>query len=201
MNTLLINLLVSLILSSLIAGGYYLTHKEKLNVEMLLTIMVLPIVVTMIIYTIGSNIAGAFSLSGIFSIVRFRSEQASFKDITYILFCVAIGLASATAFYLGGLVFTIIALILIIIFENKTTKNTSGRLDIIIPEDMQDRKTIDNIIKKYCERSFMTSVKTRDLGSLYEYRYQIVFNPEMELSEMIDELRVINGNLPIKVII
>lgn len=201
MNELLINLLVSLILATAIAGGYYITHKDKLNIEMVLTIMVLPLVVTMIIYTIGSNIAGAFSLSGIFSIVRFRSEQASFKDITYILFCVAIGLASATAFYLGGLVFTIIALILIVVFEVKSTQNTSGRLDIIIPEDMQDRKSIDNIIKKYCVRSFMTSVKTRDLGSLYEYRYQIVFDPEMELSEMIDELRVINGNLPIKVII
>ncbi len=201
MNELLINLLVSLVLSSFIGGGYYITHKEKLNVEMLLTIMVLPLVVTMIIYTIGSNIAGAFSLSGIFSIVRFRSEQASFKDITYILFCVAIGLASATTFYLGGLAFTIIALILIIIFELRTKRNTQARLDILIPEDMVDRKALDRIIKKYCEHAFMSSIKTRDLGSLYEYRYQVAFDPEMELSEMIDEIRIINGNLPIKVLI
>lgn len=201
MNELLINLIVSLILASCIAGGYYITHKERLNIEMLLTIMVLPLVVTMIIYTIGSNIAGAFSLSGIFSIVRFRSEQASFKDITYILFCVAIGLASATTFYFGGLAFTIIALALIVIFEAKTNRNTQARLDIIIPEDMLDCKAIDRIIKKYCEHSFMTSVKTRDLGSLYEYRYQISYDPEMELSEMIDEIRIINGNLPIKILV
>ncbi len=201
MNELLINLLVSLILATLLASGYYITHKDKLNIEMLLTIIVLPIVVTMIIYTIGSNIAGAFSLSGIFSIVRFRSEQASFKDITYILFCVAIGLSSATTFYFGGLVFTIIALLLIIIFETKTRRNTRARLDIIIPEDLQDRQAIDRIIKKYCEHSYMSSIKTRDLGSLYEYRYQITYCPELELSDMIDEIRTINGNLPIKVII
>ncbi len=201
MNELVIKLVVSVLLSAIIAGGYYFTHKEKLNIEMLLTIMVLPIVVTMIIYTIGSNIAGAFSLSGIFSIVRFRSEQASFKDITYILSCVAIGLASATAFYVGGLIFTIISLLIILVFEFKTNANAQGRLDIIIPEDMQDRRAIDKIIKKYCKHSFMSSVKTRDLGSLYEYRYQITFDPDMELSEMIDEIRIINGNLPIKVII
>lgn len=201
MNELLFNLLVSLILSTLIAGGYYLSNRERLNTEMLLTILVLPLVVTMIIYTIGTNIAGAFSLSGIFSIVRFRSEQASFKDITYILFCVAVGLASATGFYLGGLVFAIIALALILGFELKTKQNTQARLDIIIPEDMLDRRAIDSIISKYCDHSFMSSIKTRDLGSLYEYHYQISFNPEMELSEMIDELRIINGNLPIKVLI
>lgn len=201
MNELLINLLVSLILATAIAGGYYITHKDKLNIEMVLTIMVLPLVVTMIIYTIGSNIAGAFSLSGIFSIVRFRSEQASFKDITYILFCVAIGLASATTFYFGGLAFTIIALILILGFEAKTRRNTQAQLDILIPEDMLDQKAIDRIIKKYCEHAYMASVKTRDLGSLYEFRYLINFDPELELSEMIDEIRVINGNLPIKVLI
>lgn len=201
MNELLTNLLVSLVLACFIAAGYYVTHKQKLNIEMLLTIIVLPLVVTMIIYTIGSNVAGAFSLSGIFSIVRFRSEQASFKDITYILFCVAIGLASATTFYLGGLAFTIIALAIIIIFEVKAKRYTQARIDILIPEDMIDRKAIDRIIKKYCEHAFMASIKTRDLGSLYEYRYQISFDPELELSEMVDELRVINGNLPIKILI
>ncbi len=201
MNELLFNLLVSLVLSFIIAGAYYATHRERLNIEMLLTILVLPLVVTMIVYTIGTNIAGAFSLSGIFSIVRFRSEQASFKDITYILFCVAIGLSSATAFYLGGFVFAVIALIIILIFEHQTKLNTQARMDIMIPEDMVDRKAIDRIIKKYCEHSYMTSIKTRDLGSLYEYRYQISFDPEMELNEMIDELRIINGNLPIKVLI
>ncbi len=201
MNELLINLLVALLLSFIIAGGYFFTHRSKLNIEMLLTILVLPLVVAMIVYTIGTNIAGAFSLSGIFSIVRFRSEQASFKDITYILFCVAIGLASATGFYLGGLVFAFIALTLIIIFEFSSNKNAVASLDIIIPEDMQDRGAIDKIIKKYCKHSFLTSVKTRDLGSLYEYRYQITFAPDMELSEMIDEIRIINANLPIKVLI
>lgn len=201
MNELLINLLVAMALGGIISGGYYFTHREKLNMEMMLTLLVLPIVVSMIIYTIGSNIAGAFSLSGIFSIVRFRSEQASFKEITYILFCVAVGLASATHYYLGGLAFAIIALILILVFENRTKRNTQARLDILIPEDMTDRKAIDRIIKKYCAHSYMTSIKTRDLGSLYEYRYQISFEPEMELSEMIDEIRVINGNLPIKVLI
>lgn len=201
MNELLINLCVALLLSFIIAGGYYFTHRERLNIEMLLTILVLPLVVAMIVYTIGTNIAGAFSLSGIFSIVRFRSEQASFKDITYILFCVAIGLASATGFYIGGVAFALIALILIIIFEFKTKQNTSARLDIVIPEDLQDRKAIERIVKKYCEHAHLTSVKTRDLGSLYEYRYQISFNPNMELSEMIDEIRIINANLPIKVLI
>lgn len=200
MNELLINLLVSMILSLIIAGGYYASHRSRLNMEMLLTIIVLPLVVTMIVYTIGSNIAGAFSLSGIFSIVRFRSEQASFKDITYILFCVAIGLSSATGFYLGGLIFALIAIVVIMLFEYRTKKYQVAQLNIIIPEDIEDKSAIDGIIKKYCEHSYMSSVKTRDLGSLYEYRYQISYDPSLELSDMINEIRIINCNLPIKVL-
>lgn len=201
MNELLINLLVACVLSMLIAGVYYYTHRERMNIEMLLTIIILPLVVTMIIYTIGSNVAGAFSLSGIFSIVRFRSEQASFKDITYILFCVAIGLSSATGFYLEGLTFTIIAIATLLIFYMRTKRSLSGQIEIVIPEDMQNKKLIEAILQKYCQTSYMTTMRTRDLGSLYEYRYQVSVERDMDLKEMIDELRIINSNLPIKVLI
>lgn len=201
MNQLIINLGVSAGLALIIAGSYLITHRHRLNVELLLTIIILPLVVTMIIYTIGSNIAGAFSLSGIFSIVRFRSEQATFKEITYILFCVAVGLAAATEFYIEGLAFAIIAVTALLLFDLRRTRNVTAALEIIMPEDMQDSKSIEKIIKKYCKRSYMASMKTRDLGSLYEYNYRITYKETLNLQEMIDEIRVINSNLPIKILV
>ncbi len=200
MNQLVINLVVAMVLTGGIALTYFFTHKGKLNNEMFLTILILPLVVAMIIYTIGSNVAGAFSLSGIFSIVRFRSEQASFKDITYILFCVAIGLASATGFYFEGLIFTIIAIIVLLGFYFKSNTTIQAQLDITIAEGMQNSNEINKIIDKYCKSRNMKTVRTRDLGSLYEYKYMITYNEGLDLQDMIDELRIINSNLPIKVV-
>ncbi len=200
MNTLLFNLLIALLFGGIITTTYYYTHQKRTDIEMLLTILILPLVVTMIIYTIGSNVAGAFSLAGIFSIVRFRSTQASFKDIVYILFCVAAGLAAATSFYIEGMIFAIIASIILTVFSSYTNKNKQAKLVITIAEDLQSEKEIDNILNKYTNTYFTNSVKTRDLGSLYEYSYQIFMSPEIDIKDLIDELRVVNSNLPIKII-
>ncbi len=201
MNTLLFNLLMALLFGGIITATYYYTHQKRTDIEMLLTILILPLVVTMIIYTIGSNVAGAFSLAGIFSIVRFRSTQASFKDIVYILFCVASGLAAATSFYIEGIVFAIVASIILLVFSTYTNKNKQAKLVVTIAEDLQNEKEIDAILKKYTNSYFTNSVKTRDLGSLYEYSYQIFMSPEIDIKDLIDELRVINSNLPIKIIL
>ncbi len=201
MNTLIINLLFSLLFGGIITATYYFTHQKRTNLEMLLTILILPLVVTMIIYTIGSNVAGAFSLAGIFSIVRFRSTQASFKDIVYILFCVAGGLAAATSFYLEGLIFAIIAAIILVIFSFNTNKNKQAKLVVTIAEDLQNEKAIDQILTKYTNKYFIESVKTRDLGSLYEYSYDVFMSPEIDIKDLIDELRIVNSNLPIKIIL
>ncbi len=201
MNSLLFNLLMALFFGGIITSTYYFTHQKKTDIEMLLTILILPLVVTMIIYTIGSNVAGAFSLAGIFSIVRFRSTQASFKDIVYILFCVASGLAAATSFYFEGILFAIVASVILIIFSMYTNKNKQARLVVTIAEDLQNEKEIDRILNKYTKTYFINSVKTRDLGSLYEYSYQVFMSPEIDIKDLIDELRVVNSNLPIKIIL
>lgn len=201
MNTLLFNLLMALLFGGIITSTYYFTHQKRTDIEMLLTILILPLVVTMIIYTIGSNVAGAFSLAGIFSIVRFRSTQASFKDIVYILFCVASGLAAATSFYIEGLIFAIVASIILFLFSLYTNRNKQARLVVTIAEDLQNEKAIDDILTKYTNAYYMNSVKTRDLGSLYEYSYQVFISPDIDIKDVIDELRVVNSNLPIKIIL
>ncbi len=201
MNSLVFNLLMALLFGGIITSTYYFTHQKRTDIEMLLTILILPLVITMIIYTIGSNVAGAFSLAGIFSIVRFRSTQASFKDIIYILFCVAAGLAAATSFYLEGTLFTIVASIILIIFSMYTNKNKQARLVITIAEDLQNEKAIDQILNKYTKTYFIDSVKTRDLGSLYEYSYQVFISQRIDIKDLIDELRVVNSNLPIKIVL
>lgn len=201
MNTLLFNLFMALLFGAMITSTYYFTHQKRTDIEMLMTILVLPLVVTMIVYTIGSNVAGAFSLAGIFSIVRFRSTQASFRDIVYILFCVASGLAAATGFYLEGLVFAIIASIILFSFSLFSRRKSQAKLVVTIAEDLQNEKQIDLILSKYCKAYFINTIKTRDLGSLYEYSYQIIYDPSLDVKDMIDELRIVNSNLPIKFII
>lgn len=202
MNELLTNPLFSMIfaflLSLLIAGVYYKVHQDTLVEEMVLTLLLLPVVICTIIYTIGSNVAGAFSLAGIFTIVRFRSTQASPKDITYILIGVSAGLTSAMNFYLEGLILVMFSILIIILFEKFNQKKTTQTLKILIPEDLVNDQDVENTLQKYTSYFGLEEVRTKDLGSLFELVYRINIQQDINYKEMIDELRIINGNLTIK---
>jgi len=58
-----------------------------------LTLVIVPTVIAIIVLLIGSNVARAFSLAGAFSMIKFRSAPGDPKDISYILFTMAAGLA------------------------------------------------------------------------------------------------------------
>jgi len=71
-----------------------------------LTLVIVPTVIAIIVLLIGSNIARAFSLAGAFSLIKFRSAPGDPKDISYVLFTMAAGLACGVGFFGYGVLFT-----------------------------------------------------------------------------------------------
>ncbi len=198
LETLIFSMLFSLILSSIIAGTYYFVNKDTLMEEMFLTLLLLPLVVCTIIYSIGNNVAGAFSLAGIFTIVRFRSTQASPKDITYILMCVSVGLTSAMHLYTEAIILVVFSILIILVIEKYSTKKTRHNLKILIPEDLVNSEDINLVLKKYTSHYYLETIATKDLGSLFELVYRLNINNNVNYQKLINELRIINGNLTIK---
>ncbi len=198
-QTLLFSMIYSLLLSLVIYTVYYKLHKKEGVNDMYLTLLLLPLVVCAIIYTIGENVAGAFSLAGIFTIVRFRSTQASPKDITYILMAVSAGLIGATHFYKEGILLVIFCVIIILLFEKTQTKNYGHQLRILVPEDLLDTDDIDDIIAKYSSNFYLRDIETKDLGSLFQLKYFVSLSDLSHQQKLIDELRVVNGNLTIAI--
>lgn len=197
-STLIFSMLFAFVMSVIVAGVYYIIHKDEVASDMILTLLLLPIIICTIIYTIGNNVAGAFSLAGIFTIVRFRSTQSSPKDITYILLAVAAGLTSATSFYVEGIILILFSSVVIFIYEKLSNKGKVQILKVLIPEDLMNDDAISKILDKYSSYHTLEQVNTKDLGSLFELVYKVQIIKDINYKEMIDEIRVINGNLTIK---
>ncbi|MGI6546432.1 MAG: DUF4956 domain-containing protein [Fastidiosipilaceae bacterium] len=201
---LLIALGVALALGLAISLVYMKTHKTKTpSQSFALTLVVLPVVITVIILLVGNNVARAFSLAGAFSIIRFRSAPGDPKDITYVLLCMAVGLATGMGFIAyAAVVATLLCLVMILLDAVQFGK--SGRaeklLKITIPESLDYENAFDSIMKKYTLSSSLRKVKTADLGSLYELSYFIVTKDGISEKDFIDELRCRNGNLNITLV-
>lgn len=194
-------MLAALLLGAMVAFFYYLTQDDELyQRSMAVTLFMLPIILSIIILFVGSNIARAFSLAGTLSIIRFRSAPGDPKDIGFIFFDIAAGLACGVGLYGYGILFVLVLGLGLFIVEKCRLfekKNVQKILRITIPEDLNYQGAFDDILGKYTNKYTLTKIKTTDLGSLFELCYNISMEAGQNEQEFLNELRVRNGNLNI----
>lgn len=191
---------ISVLFGAAVASVYFITSEEGYQRGLAVTLLMLPAILSVIIIFVGSNIARAFSLAGTLSIIRFRSAPGDPKDIGFIFFAIAAGLAAGVGLYGYGALFVVLLSLVIIIAEKKelfSKKTTVKKLRITVPEDLNYEGAFDPVLKKYTEKFSPVKVKTTDLGSLFEIEYSLLMRPGVSEREFLDELRCRNGNLNI----
>ena len=197
----LIVIFSSIILGFVIRFLYMKTHKKSgYNQGFTLTLVMLPVIIAIIILLIGNNVARAFSLAGAFSIIRFRSAPGEPKDISYILFTLAVGLTCGMGYIGYAVLFTIILCVLMIgldMTKFATPKNRPMQLRITIPENLNYEDAFDEILDEYTDSWTLNKIKTRDFGALFELDYSINMKNYINQKKFIDDLRCRNGNLNI----
>lgn len=190
----------ALIFGLIISLTYIVTHKNRHQQSFAVTLTMLPIILTVIIMFVGSNVARAFSLAGTLSIIRFRSAPGDPEDIGYIFFDIAAGLACGVGLFGYGAAFVVILCLFMMVISKinfAKPRTTAKQLKITIPENLDYEGVFDEILKKYTSDYSLTRVKTTDLGSLYELTYAVNMLKNVNEKDFIDELRCRNGNLNI----
>lgn len=199
-NTLII-LATSIVLGLVISLVYIATHKKVgYSQSFPSTLIMLPVIISIIILLVGNNIARAFSLAGAFSIIRFRSEPGNPKDISYVFFTLAVGLACGMGYVSYAAIFTVVLGIVMIVLELvKFGEGNSSSIDlkITIPENLNYDNVFDDILNKYSNDWKLKKVRTKEFGALFELNYLVVMNKDANTKKFIDELRCKNGNLAI----
>ncbi|WP_122640095.1 DUF4956 domain-containing protein [Romboutsia sp. Marseille-P6047] len=199
-NTLLV-IVSSLLLGLVISLVYMKTNKKNgYTSGFSITLIMLPVIISIIILLVGNNVARAFSLAGAFSIIRFRSAPGDPKDISYVFFTLAVGLTCGMGYIGYGIIFTTILCAVILILDAikfAIPKTKTMQLKITIPEDLNYEGVFEDILSKYTNSWNIEKVKTRDFGSLFELSYIIHMKPDSNQKKFIDELRCRNGNLNI----
>ncbi|MGN1456398.1 MAG: DUF4956 domain-containing protein [Acutalibacteraceae bacterium] len=202
---LIIAFFIALVLGLAIATTYMLTHdREFYSKSHTITLVMLPPIITMIVALVvpivGNNLASAFSIAGVFTIIRFRSMPADPKDVAYVAFALAAGLSCGLGYIYIGIIFTVlmvIALFVLKLFHFATPIKKPMLLKITVPEDLNFEGAFDDILEKYTDEYSLQKVRTCDFGSLFEISYKIKISDKVSKKKFLDELRTINGNLNI----
>lgn len=198
MGQLMACMAVSLGLGMVIALTYmYRSHYSK---SFVVTLVLLPVLVQTVILLVNGNLGAGVAVAGAFSLVRFRSQPGTAREIASIFLAMAVGLATGMG-YLGiaALLCAVVCLVMLFLYvtgfgEGDRLKKT---LKITIPENLDYTGLFDDLFDVYTVTRELVRVKTTNMGSLYELSYLVTVKDPKEEKEFIDKLRCRNGNLTI----
>lgn len=182
--------------------SYIVQYKNHSTKSFLVTIALLPAVVSVVIMMVNGSIGAGIAVAGAFSLIRFRSVPGTAKEIGAIFIAMATGLACGMGYVGYGAIFVIIIGLFILILEksnfaSSATKESNKVIRITIPEDLDYNGVFEEIFEKYTEKFTLAKVRTTNLGSMFKLTYNVEFRNNANEKEFIDELRVRNGNLEI----
>ena len=188
----------ALLLGLMIALVYMSDGKYTKNFTV--SLVILPALIQTIITMVNGNLGTSVAVLGAFSLVRFRSVPGNSKDISYIVFAMAVGLATGVGFVSFAVLMTlVIGVTFLILSKTKfgEQKTLEKELKITIPENIDYTNIFDDLFTKFTKKISLETVKTTNLGSMYELHYKVILKDNNEEKKLIDELRCRNGNLPI----
>jgi uncharacterized membrane protein YhiD involved in acid resistance len=183
----------------LIIGLVYRTthHGVAYSQSYVQTLVMLGMVVGIVMLVIGSNIARAFTLVGALSIVRFRNAIKETRDVGFIFFAMAIGMACGTRFYLLAVVATLVICGLLLLMDrfNFFAKDASSQLlKIRLPTDLPYATLFTTVFGRYLNRYELVALETVQAGTLVELVYSVEAKRNIDVQAFLRELSMLNDN-------
>lgn len=177
-----------------------------------ITLALLPVMVSIAICLLGAFLTGATetasriaTIAVALGLVRFRSTNGKAEEMLTLLGAVISGLVFGLGYAAYGAISLIVfgglyvLLSYLPIFKNKCFMREK-MLKITIPESLNYSDVFNDTFGHYLKEYEAIGVKTTGMGSMYKLSYRIVMKDPKKEKEMIDELRVRNGNLEISIL-
>ena len=193
-----LGLVLSFGLSAFIGWIYKITHRgTSYTQSFVFTLVLNGMIVALVMMIVGSNIARAFSLVGALSIIRFRNAVKETRDVGFIFFTMAIGMAIGPRFYLLGVIAAIVISLVILLmtrFNWYAREMSSQILRIQVPNGASFDSLFDRAFVKYTSASELISVDSVHNGMMTELTYSIGMKQSGRIQEFLAEIKSLNGD-------
>jgi vacuolar-type H+-ATPase subunit I/STV1 len=191
-------ILFSFVLNSLIALLYKVTYRgTKYSQDYVNTLIILGTVVTMVIMVVHGNKEMAFGMFAAFSIIRFRRTVSQARDIGFIFFAMATGLAIGARQYELALVTVPLVCAVIYALGAMTifgSKSGSHVLRIRVGNDLNYDQAFAEPFKQFALSHELVSAETIQAGMMTELVYELTLHNPSELNRFTNALQMANGN-------
>jgi uncharacterized membrane protein YhiD involved in acid resistance len=197
--------LLTFILSALIVFTYEKSSRDVVPPDHFLqSLILMALVTTTIMQSIGDSMARGFGIFGALAILRFRSNVGNPRNIAFIFAAMAVGIACGVYSFvnatIGTLIFCLMAFLLRLTpFSRKQRLVGQLRFEISKPESL---KLATTVMERYCRRIVLKRYRPQhslDRGTFTEYFYEVQMDQEPQGPELTDQLRQVEGLMGLRV--
>lgn len=191
------NIAFAFVLALFISWVYQRTHRGlSFSQSFIISLVILAPLASIIMMVIGNVIIRAVALLGAFTIIRFRTPVKDTKDITFILFCLIIGMAVGTNNYIIALAGTIMVC-LIIYLLSKINYGSIRHYDYILTFSLDKEKTstevYESVFRNYLKSYELLNINTREQGRVVDLSFNLRFLTGANLNRFVGDLSAIAG--------
>ena len=193
----LLNVILSCCLGLFVSWIYKLTYQGyAYSVSFVNTLLIITMVTTIVIMVIGNNLARAFGLVGAMSIIRFRTAVKDSKDIAFVFFALAAGMAAGAGNHIIGIA-GCLSVGLIAFFLHITQYGSTCHEEMLlrfwsIPE-RSDKPIYQDLFEQYFQVYNMASIRSARLGEFLELTFNVRFKKNKQHQLLIQELTLLEG--------
>ncbi|EDY82101.1 hypothetical protein VDG1235_1721 [Verrucomicrobiia bacterium DG1235] len=158
--------------------------------------MLASIVSTIMIITVGNNLARGLGILGALAIVRFRTPIRNPRDIIFLFASLAVGISSGSSLYLvavTGTFFFSLASLFLHWSPYSTKKTFTGMLRFSAPMESKLESEVTTIMREFTSNVEIVAIREAGQGSVVEYAYQVrLIDPAIK-ADLIQALKKVSG--------
>ena len=193
----IVNVLLAFLFGFLIATIYRYSYQGiSFSSDFLITLIIITMVTAVVIMVIGNNLARAFGLVGAMSIIRFRTALKESRDIAFVFFGLAAGMAAGAGIHLIGMVaIPLICLVILLLYWTKYGTNEQKEYLLrfwMTPGDV-DEPVYQTVFANYLSNYSMLNLRSARLGQYLELSFKIRFKTKEQSQAFIRDLSALEG--------
>lgn len=195
----------AIVLGAFLAFMFTFKSKTTYTKSFVGTLLILPAVVSIVIMMVSGNIGTGIAVAGTFSLTRFRSIPGTAREIGSIFMAMAVGLICGMGYLAFAAIFALVMGLLSTAYNisslgEHSVDDADKTIRITVPEDLEYGAAFNDVFERYTYGAKLIGVKTTNLGSLNRLTYSIRLKEAGTEKQLIDDLRIRNGNLEINLL-
>lgn len=187
-----LNLLLSLGLMLFIAWIYRRTHRGlSYSTSFLFTLLMIGLLGTTIMMVVMQNILGAFALLGAFGLIRFRTIVKDTRDVAFVFYALAIGIAVGVAAYSVAVIAAgFIGVVILLAQRYHSYLDIRSSLNFILTITQKFSASPSDYEKLL--RSFNSSIRLLSIkssGEFKEHSFMLLLKSDREADKILELVR------------